>query len=92
MEDAATAEISRANIWQWIHHGVKLDDGQTFNKELFHTWLYQELDTIKQEVGEARYAAGRFEQTADLFYKLSTAEEFATFLTLPSYELLQGAA
>ncbi|MCG9681643.1 malate synthase A [Vibrio sp. Isolate23] len=92
MEDAATAEISRANIWQWIHHGVKLDDGQTFNKELFHTWLYQELDTIKQEVGEARYAAGRFEKTADLFYKLSTAEEFATFLTLPSYELLQGAA
>ena len=53
MEDAATAEISRANIWQWIHHGVTLDDGQTFTKELFHSWLYQELDTIKQEVGEA---------------------------------------
>lgn len=91
MEDAATAEISRANIWQWIHHSVSLDDGQVFTKELFHTWLYQELDTIKQEVGEARYAAGRFEQTADLFFELSTAEEFATFLTLPSYQLLQGA-
>ncbi|NAW60095.1 MULTISPECIES: malate synthase A [unclassified Vibrio] len=88
MEDAATAEISRANIWQWIHHGITLDDGQQFTKQLFHTWLYQELDTIKQEVGEARYAAGRFEQTADLFFKLSTASEFATFLTLPSYELL----
>ena len=91
MEDAATAEISRANIWQWIHHGVELDDGQTFTKELFHQWLYQELETIKQEVGEARFAAGRFEQTADLFFELSTAKEFATFLTLPSYQLLQGA-
>ncbi|TFH92223.1 malate synthase A [Vibrio ouci] len=90
MEDAATAEISRANIWQWIHHSVALDDGQIFTKELFHTWLYQELDTIKQEVGDTRYAAGRFEQTADLFFELSTAEEFATFLTLPSYQFLHG--
>lgn len=92
MEDAATAEISRANIWQWIHHSVELDDGQTFTKELFHQWLYQELNTIKQEVGDARFAAGRFEQTADLFFELSTAKEFATFLTLPSYQLLNGAA
>ncbi|MEZ9050742.1 malate synthase A [Vibrio sp. 10N.247.311.64] len=84
MEDAATAEISRANIWQWIHHGVTLDDGQTFTKSLFHSWLYQELDTIKHEVGDSRYSAGRFEETADLFYQLSTAEEFAAFLTLPS--------
>jgi malate synthase len=92
MEDAATAEISRANIWQWIHHGVTLDDGQTFTKSLFHSWLYQELDTIKHEVGDSRYAVGRFEETADLFYQLSTAEEFAAFLTLPSYGLLQESS
>ncbi|MGB2146251.1 MAG: malate synthase A [Vibrio toranzoniae] len=92
MEDAATAEISRANIWQWIHHGVTLDDGQIFTKQLFHSWLYQELDTIKHEVGDSRYAAGRFEETADLFYQLSTAEEFAAFLTLPSYGLLQESS
>ncbi|CAK1985734.1 malate synthase A [Vibrio crassostreae] len=92
MEDAATAEISRANIWQWIHHGVALDDGQTFTKSLFHSWLYQELDTIKHEVGDSRYTAGRFEETADLFYQLSTAEEFAAFLTLPSYGLLQESS
>ncbi|MCG9639319.1 malate synthase A [Vibrio sp. Isolate34] len=92
MEDAATAEISRANIWQWIHHGVTLDDGQTFTKQLFHSWLYQELDTIKCEVGDSRYVAGRFEETADLFYQLSTAEEFAAFLTLPSYGLLQESS
>ena len=92
MEDAATAEISRANIWQWIHHGVTLDDGQTFTKSLFHSWLYQELDTIKHEVGDSRYTAGRFEETADLFYQLSTAKEFAAFLTLPSYGLLQESS
>ncbi|MEZ8238818.1 malate synthase A [Vibrio splendidus] len=92
MEDAATAEISRANIWQWIHHGVTLDDGQTFTKSLFHSWLYQELDTIKHEAGDSRYTAGRFEETADLFYQLSTAEEFAAFLTLPSYGLLQESS
>ncbi|MFA0048416.1 malate synthase A [Vibrio sp. 10N.261.51.F11] len=92
MEDAATAEISRANIWQWTHHGVTLDDGQTFTKSLFHSWLYQELDTIKHEVGDSRYAAGRFEETADLFYQLSTADEFAAFLTLPSYGLLQESS
>ncbi|MGF1718821.1 malate synthase A [Vibrio kyushuensis] len=92
MEDAATAEISRANIWQWIHHGITLDDGQPFDKERLHKWLYQELDTISQEVGEARYAAGRFKETADLFYDLSTAKQFANFLTLPSYPLLKGAS
>jgi malate synthase len=88
MEDAATAEISRAGIWQWIHHAVRLDDGQVMNKSKFRQWLYQELDTIKCEVGEARYHQGRFQQTAELFYELSTAESFAPFLTLPSYELL----
>ncbi|KZX70735.1 malate synthase A [Vibrio sp. HI00D65] len=92
MEDAATAEISRANIWQWIHHGVTLDDGRIFTKQLLHSWLYQELDTIKHEVGDSRYAVGRFEETADLFYQLSTAEEFAAFLTLPSYGLLQESS
>ena len=88
MEDAATAEISRANLWQWIHHAIALDDGQVFTKTLFHRWLYEELNTIKQEVGETRYAAGRFVETADLFYELSTAKTFASFLTLPSYQLL----
>ncbi|MCL9775293.1 malate synthase A [Vibrio methylphosphonaticus] len=88
MEDAATAEISRANLWQWIHHAIALDDGQVFTQALFHRWLYEELHTIKQEVGETRYAAGRFVETADLFYELSTAKTFANFLTLPSYQLL----
>lgn len=90
MEDAATAEISRASIWQWIHHGVSLDDGQIFTASLFRKWLNEELDTIKIEVGQTRYNNGRFEETAALFDQISTAEEFAAFLTLPSYSLLTG--
>lgn len=88
MEDAATAEISRASIWQWIKHGVQLDDGQVVTEAYFRTLLAEELNTIKQEVGEQRYAQGRFEETAKMFDTLSTQDDFAEFLTLPSYPLL----
>ncbi|MGF1731305.1 malate synthase A [Photobacterium kasasachensis] len=88
MEDAATAEISRASIWQWIHHGITLDDGQVFTAALFREWLSQELDTIKFEIGEESYSQRRFEETATLFDDISTASHFANFLTLPSYSLL----
>lgn len=89
MEDAATAEISRASIWQWIKHGVQLDDGQVVTEDYFRTLLAEELNTIKQEVGEPRYAQGRFEETAKMFDVLSTQDDFAEFLTLPSYPLLR---
>ncbi len=83
----------RANIWQWIHHGVTLDDGQILPNHYSDSWLYQELDTIKHEVGDSRYAAGRFEETADLFLSTFYAKEFAAFLlTLPSYGLLQESS
>lgn len=88
MEDAATAEISRSGIWQWIKHGVKLDDGQVVTEAYFRSLLAEELITIKQEVGEQRYAQGRFEETAKMFDTLSTQDDFAEFLTLPSYSLL----
>lgn len=88
MEDAATAEISRASIWQWIKHSVQLDDGQVVTEGYFRTLLAEELNTIKQEVGEQRYAQGRFEETAKMFDTLSTQDDFAEFLTLPSYPLL----
>lgn len=88
MEDAATAEISRASIWQWIKHSVQLDDGQVVTETYFRTLLAEELNTIKQEVGEQRYAQGRFEETAKMFDTLSTQDDFAEFLTLPSYPLL----
>jgi len=88
MEDAATAEISRASIWQWIQHGKALDNGQTVTKALFEQYLAEEIEVVKQEVGEARYQSGRFEQAAELMAKLTTSDELTNFLTIPGYDYL----
>ena len=90
MEDAATAEISRAQVWQWIHHpkGV-LDDGRKVTVELFRAILNEELELLKQGMGEAAYDARHFAQASALFDQLSTADTFADFLTLPAYTYLQ---
>ncbi|MFB9214768.1 malate synthase A [Vibrio sinaloensis] len=88
MEDAATAEISRASIWQWIQHGKSLDNGQTVTKALFEQYLSEEINVVKQEVGEERYQAGRFEEAAKLMAKLTTSDELTNFLTIPGYDYL----
>ncbi len=88
MEDAATAEISRANIWQWLHHEVSLDDGTPFTPAVFRQFLKEELDHILKEIGQEALAGRQFEKAAEVFDKLSTDEDFADFLTLPCYELL----
>src|SRR6476659_10137992 len=89
MEDAATAEISRAQVWQWIRHPRgALTDCRKVTKELFRSVLGEELDKIKGHLGEKRFAAGKFDQAAKLFDKITTDEEFAEFLTLPGYEKL----
>ena len=88
MEDAATAEISRASIWQWIQHGKWLDNGQKVTKELFESYLKQEVEVVKQEIGEERYQAGRFEEAAQLMAKLTTSDELTNFLTIPGYDYL----
>jgi malate synthase len=89
MEDAATAEISRAQVWQWIRHprGV-LSDGRKVTKELFRGVLREELEKIKTTVGAARFEKGKFDTARELFDKITTDEEFAEFLTLPGYEKL----
>jgi malate synthase len=89
MEDAATAEISRAQVWQWIRHprGV-LSDGHKVTKELFRAVLGEELEKIKQQSGEKRFAAARYGEARDLFDKITTDEAFVEFLTLPGYEKL----
>lgn len=89
MEDAATAEISRAQVWQWIRHpkGV-LEDGRKITAELFKTILTEELEKLKVEIGEDRYTKGRFAEAAKLFSDLTLADEFEEFLTLPGYEIL----
>jgi malate synthase len=85
MEDAATAEISRAQVWQWIRHarGV-LNDGQKVSKELFRTVLDEELAKVK------RFEGDKFEAARDLFDSITTDDQFAEFLTLPAYERLIG--
>ena len=91
MEDAATAEISRSQVWQWLHHGTKLDDGRQVDRGLFDTLLKQELEVIHAEVGEDRWQKGRFPLAAQLFAEWSTAAEMADFLTLGAYPYLVQA-
>ena len=89
MEDAATAEISRAQLWQWIRHpkGV-LTDGRKVTAEMYQLFKVEELEKIKQKLGEEAYARGRFDDAVELFDRLILNDEFAEFLTLPGYELL----
>lgn len=89
MEDAATAEISRAQIWQWVHNdGVKLDDGREANLALYSTLLKEELENIKGLLGEERYNNGRFEEATEIFDYLVQTNDFVDFLTLKAYDHL----
>jgi malate synthase len=89
MEDAATAEISRAQVWQWIRHpkGV-LADGRKVTFEMYEQFKNEELENIKQEIGDGAYKTGRFTEAVELFDSLIINDEFAEFLTLPGYKLL----
>jgi malate synthase len=88
MEDAATAEISRTQVWQWIRHGAALDDGRPVTAELFRRALAVEMSALRASLGEARFEGGRFADAVAIFDRLSTAPECAEFLTLPAYEVL----
>jgi malate synthase len=89
MEDAATAEISRAQIWQWIKAGAELENGIVATPDFFARALDEEMDVVKAEIGADNYAQGRFPAAIKLFRDLSLAQEFAPFLTLPAYELIK---
>lgn len=88
MEDAATAEISRTSIWQWIHHRKTLSNGKPVTKALFRQMLAEELDVVKQELGDARFESGRFEEASRLMEQITTSDDLIDFLTLPGYRLL----
>jgi len=87
MEDAATAEISRTQVWQWLRHGATID-GSSLTATRVRTLLGEEMAQIRREVGEMRYESGRFPLARDLFESISTAPTLAEFLTLPAYEHL----
>jgi malate synthase len=88
MEDAATAEICRAQLWQWLRHGARTNDGQPITVERFDRLMSAELDRIHQEVGASRLTHGVFPTAARLFEQMTKSETFDEFLTLPAYELL----
>ena len=88
MEDAATAEISRAQLWQWIHHKALLDDGRQINRELFLKILGEEKDKFRQLVGDAQFKNGKYDEAARLLSEMIQSPRFVEFLTLPAYERL----
>ena len=89
MEDAATVEISRAQIWEWIRHpeGV-LDDGRKVTVDLFHELLQDEMAKIRSAIGDAQFAKRKFETAAEILDSIITSEQFVEFLTLPAYQYL----
>jgi malate synthase len=90
MEDAATAEISRAQVWQWVHHGAKLDDGREITADLVRELETSELEKIRQEIGDDEWfeKEGRPDLSRELFETVALSDEFVEFLTLPAYERL----
>ncbi|MFW6722987.1 malate synthase A [Streptomyces sp. MAR4 CNY-716] len=88
MEDAATAEISRSQIWQWINAGVVFDDGRRVTEELVRQIAAEDLSALRTELGAEAFAAGRWQQAHDLLLQVSLDADYADFLTLPAYELL----
>jgi len=88
MEDAATAEISRTQVWQWLHNAKQLDDGRTITAELFRQFFNEEMDRIRHEVGQPRFDSGQFGLAAKLFHDIIERDELEEFLTLRAYPCL----
>lgn len=88
MEDAATAEISRTSIWQWIRHRKTLSNGKLISKELFTSMLNEEAEVVRHEVGEELWQSQNFDKAKALLLDITTADELVEFLTLPAYQLL----
>lgn len=86
MEDAATAEITRAQLWQWVHHATGiLDEGRNITYDLFETLLQEEMERIREQVGDGVFEAGQYRRAANLLEQLTQEDEFAEFLTSVAY-------
>jgi malate synthase len=88
MEDAATAEISRAQVWQWVRHGVTTKEGQALTRDLVKRYQAEELRKIGEQLGLETYNKYPFDQAAHLFERVALSDDFPEFLTLPAYELI----
>jgi malate synthase len=89
MEDAATSEISRSQVWQWVHRGAKLEEGPPVTKDLVREIEDDELAKLRETYGQELYGKGRFPEAKELFERVALADEFPEFLTLPAYEVLE---
>ncbi len=89
MEDAATAEISRSQIWQWINADVVFENGEHATADLARKVAAEELASIREEIGEETFTAGKWQQAHDLLLQVSLDQDYADFLTLPAYEQLR---
>ena len=90
MEDAATAEIARSQVWQWVRHGAELDDGRTITPDLVRQLESEELEKIRAEVGdEFFHSQGRPDESRELFEEVALSDGFVDFLTLLAYERLE---
>ncbi len=86
MEDAATAEIARSQVWQWLHNDVELADGPVVTRDLVERVIDEEAAAIRERVGDEAYDDGRWDDARALFTDLALADELADFLTVPAYE------
>jgi malate synthase len=92
MEDAATAEISRTQIWQWLKHRATLDDGRVVTRAMVEACIAEEYDRVRDEVGAARFDRGRFPEARSLFEQVALSDELQDFLTVPAYDILVKAS
>ena len=88
MEDAATAEISRAQVWQWVRHGKELDNGETVTADLVKNIIEQEITAIEEDMGTEQFNTFPFDQAKKVFEEVALSDEFVDFLTLPAYEII----
>jgi malate synthase len=88
MEDAATAEISRTQVWQWVQHGARLSDGRAIDAALVQRTIPQQVEKLRGLVGAARFESGNFARAASLFEEMSLSGNFPDFLTIPAYDCL----
>jgi malate synthase len=90
MEDAATAEIARSQVWQWLRHGAELTNGEKVTPELVQRLETEELEKIRSEIGDDAWfeKEGRPKESRMLFEQVALADDFPEFLTLPAYDYL----
>jgi malate synthase len=86
MEDAATAEISRAQVWQWTAHGARMSHGATVTPAVVRTAIAEEMDKFQRQLGPDGFAASKFPLAAELYERMMTSEDFPDFMTTMAYD------